>query len=104
MSLVDILTGVVKAAKEGNLRSKNAWFGYVRKFFSFAVVILANIIDQIANLGGALVFSTVLFYIANEGLSILENLAQMGVKIPSFIKDRLQVIEKDTEDKNGGNE
>ncbi|MGW7627132.1 phage holin family protein, partial [Bacillus subtilis] len=43
---------------------------------------------------------TVLFYIANEGLSITENLAQIGVKIPAAITDRLHVIENDNEQTN----
>lgn len=49
------------------------------------------------NLNGVLTFGTVLFYIANEGLSITENLAQIGVKIPSTITDRLQTIENEKE-------
>ncbi|MCY7961372.1 MULTISPECIES: holin family protein [Bacillus] len=97
LSFIDVFTGVVKAVKDKSLRSRNAWFGYVRKFMSFVVVILANIVDQICNLNGVLVFGTVLFYIANEGLSIVENLAQMGVKVPGFIKDKLQVIEEDSQ-------
>jgi toxin secretion/phage lysis holin len=93
LSVGDILTGVIKAWKEKRLRSREAWFGYVRKMLSFLVVIVANVIDQILGLNGVLTFGTVLFYIANEGLSIAENLAQIGVKIPKAITDRLQVIE-----------
>lgn len=40
------------------------------------------------------------FYIANEGLSITENLAQIGVKIPAAITDRLHVIENDNDQTN----
>ncbi|MDM5217027.1 holin family protein [Bacillus sp. PW192] len=92
-SIIDVLTGVIKAWKFKNLRSRSAWFGYVRKMLSFLVIIVANIVDKILNLNGVLTFGTVLFYIANEGLSITENLAQIGVKIPGFITDRLHVIE-----------
>ncbi|MEC3639751.1 phage holin family protein [Bacillus halotolerans] len=97
LNIIDILTGVVKAWKFKELRSRSAWFGYVRKMLSFLVVIVANIIDTILNLNGVLTFGTVLFYIANEGLSITENLAQIGVKIPAAITDRLHVIEEDNE-------
>ncbi|MGW7627309.1 phage holin family protein, partial [Bacillus subtilis] len=79
LNIIDILTGVVKAWKFKELRSRSAWFGYVRKMLSFLVVIVANIVDTILNLNGVLTFGTVLFYIANEGLSITENLAQIGV-------------------------
>ncbi|MCY8310594.1 holin family protein [Bacillus vallismortis] len=100
LSILDVITGVIKAWKFKKLRSRSAWFGYVRKMLSFSVVIVANIIDTILNLNGVLTFGTVLFYIANEGLSITENLAQIGVKIPVAITDRLHVIENDNEQTN----
>ncbi|MBE7958726.1 phage holin family protein [Bacillus amyloliquefaciens] len=97
LSILDVITGIIKAWKMKQLRSRSAWFGYVRKMLSFMVVIVANIIDTITNLNGVLTFGTVLFYIANEGLSITENLAQIGVKIPPVITDRLHVIESDND-------
>nr|MDH3076433.1 phage holin family protein [Bacillus velezensis] len=99
LSILDVITGIIKAWKMKRLRSRSAWFGYVRKMLSFMVVIVANIIDTITNLNGVLTFGTVLFYIANEGLSITENLAQIGVKIPAVITDRLHVIESDNDQK-----
>ncbi|MBG9768704.1 phage holin family protein [Bacillus vallismortis] len=104
ISIIDILTGVIKAWKFKKLRSRSAWFGYVRKILTFLVVIVANIIDTILNLNGVLTFGTVLFYIANEGLSITENLAQIGVKIPAAITDRLHAIENDNEQTNENDE
>ncbi|MCP6683263.1 phage holin family protein [Bacillus nakamurai] len=99
LSILDVITGIIKAWKMKQLRSRSAWFGYVRKMLSFLVVIVANIIDTITNLNGVLTFGTVLFYIANEGLSITENLAQIGVKIPAVITERLHVIESDNDQK-----
>ncbi|AWG38320.1 phage holin family protein [Bacillus atrophaeus] len=99
LSILDVITGIIKAWKMKKLRSRSAWFGYVRKMLSFMVVIVANIIDTITNLNGVLTFGTVLFYIANEGLSITENLAQIGVKIPAVITERLHVIESDNDQK-----
>ncbi|AEB64877.1 MULTISPECIES: holin family protein [Bacillus amyloliquefaciens group] len=99
LSILDVITGIIKAWKMKQLRSRSAWFGYVRKMLSFMVVIVANIIDTITNLNGVLTFGTVLFYIANEGLSITENLAQIGVEIPAVITDRLHVIESDNDQK-----
>ncbi|PKJ57793.1 holin [Bacillus sp. SN32] len=97
LSIIDVLTGVIKAWKFKKLRSRSAWFGYVRKLLNFFAVILANVIDTVLNLNGVLTFGTVLFYIANEGLSITENLAQIDVKIPSTITDRLQTMENEKE-------
>ncbi len=97
LMVVDIITGVFKAIKEKRLRSRSALYGYARKVGVFMIIILANIIDVILGLNGAVAFITVLFYIANEGLSIIENLAQIGVKVPSVIADKLHVIQTDAE-------
>ncbi|WP_239674530.1 phage holin family protein [Mangrovibacillus cuniculi] len=101
--LIDIISGVIKAAMQRRLRSRNALYGYARKILIFGVIIMANIIDNMLNLNGTVAFATVLFYIANEGLSILENLAQVGVKVPTVIIDKLHVIQEERKDgdKNG---
>lgn len=92
---VDIVTGILKAIKEKRLRSRAALYGYARKVGVFGVIILANIIDIVLSLNGAVAVCTVLFYIGNEGLSIIENLAQVGVKVPKIIADKLHVINSD---------
>ncbi len=61
LSILDVITSIIKAWKMKQLRSRSAWFGYVRKMLSFMVVIVANIIDTITNLNGVLTFGTVLF-------------------------------------------
>lgn len=93
LMLLDIITGVAKAIKNENLWSRKSLFGYARKVLILVVIILANVIDQILGLQGAVAYATVLFYIANEGLSILENLAQVGVLVPTSIAEKLQSIE-----------
>lgn len=90
---LDIITGILKAIKNKKLRSRTAWFGYVRKIGVFGAIIAANIIDIVLQLNGAIAYATVLFYIANEGLSVVENLAEIGVKVPSVITDKLSVIQ-----------
>src|SRR5690625_4320628 len=70
-------------------------FGYARKIMILVVIILANVVDQILNLNGAVTYATVLFYIANEGLSILENLAEIGVLVPANLAEKLKVIESE---------
>lgn len=90
---LDIITGVFKAIKNENLWSRKSLFGYARKMLVLVVVILANVIDQILGLQGAVTYATVLFYIANEGLSIIENLAVVGVLVPASIAEKLNSIE-----------
>jgi toxin secretion/phage lysis holin len=90
---LDIITGIIKAINQGNLWSRKSLFGYARKILVLIVIITANIIDQVLNLGGTLTFATVLFYIANEGLSIFENMAELGVLVPTNLAEKLKVIE-----------
>ncbi|MED1603062.1 phage holin family protein [Alkalihalophilus marmarensis] len=99
LMLIDVATGIARAIKEQRLRSRTAYFGYARKVGAFGIIIVANIIDIILDLNGAVAIATVLFYISVESLSILENYTQIGGKVPNAIKDSLQVI--DTSKKKG---
>lgn len=95
---LDIATGIGKAIKNKNLWSRKSLFGFSRKIFIFIIIILANIIDQILALNGGLVVLTIFFYIANEGLSIIENCSEMGVLIPKEIAEKLNVIKETKQD------
>lgn len=95
---LDILTGIFKAVKNENLWSRKSLFGYARKLLIFIVIITANIIDQVLSLNGTLTFATVLFYIANEALSIIENMAQLGVLVPQQLAEKLKVIENQSKE------
>ncbi|MEH7341900.1 phage holin family protein [Priestia megaterium] len=97
LMLLDIITGVMKAIKNKRLRSRNALYGYARKIGVYVAIIVANIIDQIFGFNGAVATATVLFYLGNELLSIVENLAQLGVKVPAVITDKLHVIQNEDE-------
>ncbi|MEC5422136.1 phage holin family protein [Virgibacillus sp. C22-A2] len=90
---LDIVTGVFKAWKNQNLWSRKSLFGYARKILVLVVIILANVVDQILGLNGAVTYATVLFYIANEGLSITENLADVGVLVPVGLAEKLKGID-----------
>ncbi|UYT83941.1 phage holin family protein [Priestia megaterium] len=97
LMLLDIITGVMKAIKNKRLRSRNALYGYARKIGVYVAIIVANIIDQAFGFNGAVATATVLFYLGNELLSIVENLAQLGVKVPTAITDKLHVIQNEDE-------
>ena len=98
LMLLDIVTGVLKAIKNKTLRSRTAWYGYARKIGVFVAIIAVNIIDVIMGLGGAVVYTTVLFYIANETLSVVENLSELGVKVPQIVMDKLHVMQNEKGD------
>lgn len=96
---IDILTGWAKAIKNGNLWSTKSVYGASRKVLALFVVVIGNIIDNILNLNGTLVVIIMFYYIATEGLSILENLAEMDVPFPEQIKDKLKVMQESQDNK-----
>lgn len=98
LMLLDIITGIFKAAKNQNLWSRKSLFGYARKLLVLVMIILANVIDQILGMSGAVTYATVLFYIANEGLSIVENMAELGVLVPTNLAEKLKVIDGTSEE------
>ncbi|GLO64763.1 phage holin family protein [Oceanobacillus kimchii] len=90
---LDIITGLFKAWKNQNLWSRKSLFGYSRKVLVLVVIVLANVVDQILGLDGAVAYATVLFYIMNEGISIIENLAEVDVLVPPILAEKLKSIE-----------
>lgn len=96
---IDVITGWAKALKNGNLWSTKSVYGAGRKVLVLFVVIVANIIDNILNLNGTLVVIIMFYYIATEGLSILENLAEMDVPFPEQVKDKLEILKNKSGDK-----
>lgn len=99
LMFIDIVTGLSKAIKKGNLWSKKSMYGIGKKMMIFCIIILANVIDQIMALQNGLLMITVFYYIAHEGLSIVENCAEMDVLVPEQIKDKLKVMEDKNKDK-----
>ena len=93
LMIIDILTGVGKAIMDKSLWSRKSLFGYMRKLLVFAIIIMSNLLDVVMGFGGALVYATVLFYIANELLSVVENAGQLGLPLPPKILEVLQVIQ-----------
>ena len=97
LMVLDIITGIIKAIKDGRLWSRKGLFGYSRKMLIFVIIIVSNVIDLILNMSGGLIMATILFYIANEALSVVENCAAMGVLVPKELAERLEVINKEKE-------
>lgn len=91
---IDVITGWAKALKNGNLWSTKSVYGTGRKLLALFVVIIANIIDNILGLNGVVIIAIMYYYIATEGLSILENLAEMNVPFPEQVKNKLEVLKE----------
>lgn len=101
LAILDYITGVFAAVIEKSLSSGVGFKGIARKLTMFIIVGVAHVID-IELLGGTALLrdAAIFFYIANEGLSILENAIKIGIPIPTFIKEKLQSFQND----NGGRE
>lgn len=93
---IDYATGVLAAARERKLSSETGFWGLVKKVMIFALVGLANILDTHV-LGGtpALRGAVIFFYLANEGLSVLENYARLGLPFPEKLREVLAQMKRD---------
>ncbi|OWR33029.1 holin [Saccharibacillus sp. O23] len=91
--VVDWLTGLAAAWYRGELRSRVGFVGIVRKVAIFAVVGIAHLVDK--GLGNLHMFrdAVVFFYLANELLSVIENMGKMGVPMPDILRNAVHIFE-----------
>lgn len=98
--VLDYVTGVCVAIKDGKLSSTIGAKGISRKVVIFALVALSNIADRyFLSSAGTLEAVTILFYCANEAISILENACKMGIPIPQKLKSVLESFKNKNEEK-----
>ena len=89
----DYITGLMCAFADRNLSSEIGFKGICRKVLIFALVGIANLIDVfILQEVGVLRTAVIFFYLSNEGVSILENSAHLGLPIPQKLKDVLSQL------------
>ena len=93
--VLDYLTGIVRAYINKEVSSAVGLKGIAKKAVIFVVLIVAVLLDRILNTG-TWVFRTLIcyFYIANEGISLLENCAGLGLPIPDKLKDALAQLKE----------
>jgi toxin secretion/phage lysis holin len=95
--VIDYVTGFAAAAVKKTLSSAQGARGIAKKVSILLIVSLGHILDvYIIGKGDYLMTMVILFYIANEGLSILENAVTLGVRVPGKLREvLLQVSDKD---------
>lgn len=97
MVAIDYITGIIKAAVQGKLSSLVGFKGLLKKVAIFLLVAVGVMVDKIIPATNEAVRSAVIFfYIANEGLSILENAGELGLPLPAALKKSLEKM-KDKE-------
>lgn len=91
-----VVAGVFKKSgktENGALESRAGWKGLVRKVFTLVLVAMAHQVDRLMIGGGTFVCDAVVItFVVNEGLSILENTALMGIPYPPKIKEALELL------------
>ena len=101
---IDYLTGIICGlmgkspnTENGGVSSKMAFRGLLKKAMILLVVLLAALLDKAVSMGTGVSFeavagATCLWFIASEGMSVLENAAAMGVPIPKILLQALELF------------
>ena len=94
--LLDYLSGILKAFITKELSSTIGIKGIIKKIAILLLVMLAVLVDRITGESGAVRTLVIYYFVSNEGLSILENLGEAGIPIPSIIKGSLKALKKES--------
>ncbi len=98
--VIDYITGVMCAISDRKLSSAVGFKGICRKVMIFLLVGIANVLDiQVIGTGSVLRTAVIFFYISNEGVSLLENAAHLGLPVPVQIKTVLEQLHNRAENK-----
>ena len=98
--VIDYITGVMCAISDRTLSSEVGFKGICRKVLIFLLVGIAHILDvNVIGSGGVLRTAVIFFYISNEGVSLLENAAHLGLPVPEKIKVVLEKLHDRSESK-----
>ena len=92
-AVVDYITGVMCAINDKKLSSEVGFRGICRKVLIFFLVGVANILDvQVIGTGSVLRTAIIFFYLSNEGVSLVENAAHLGLPVPEKLKAVLEQL------------
>lgn len=98
MMVIDYITGIFKAVCKKTLNSVIGFTGIAKKVLMLSLVALSFIIEQLLKVPFPLREVVIMFFVSNEGLSILENSADSGLPIPKKLRDILKQLTKDEND------
>ena len=104
--VIDYITGIMCAVADKKLSSAVGFKGICKKVLIFALVGLGHILDtRIIGAGSVLRTAVIFFYLSNEGVSLVENAAHLGLPVPKKLKEVLEQLhdraeKEDNDDKN----
>lgn len=102
--VVDYITGISvafvfhksKKTSGGGASSKEGFKGIIKKICMLLLVGLAHEVDVVMGVTHARAM-TIMFFIGNEGLSVLENVGLMGIRYPEFLMKALETLKEDNQ-------
>ena len=97
---LDYITGICKAIYKKKINSAIGLKGIIKKIGYLIIVAIAVILDHITGETGAIRTLVIYFFVANEGISIIENWGAMGLPLPKKIIDLLEQLKNDNDPKN----
>ena len=101
--VIDYITGVMCAISDKTLSSEVGFKGICRKVLIFLLVGIGHIVDaQVIGNGGVMRTAVIFFYLSNEGVSLIENAAHLGLPVPDKLKAVLEQLHDRAE--KGGDE
>lgn len=92
--IIDYITGVASAFYNKQISSKVGYKGIIKKFTYLCVVALAVVIDNLTGQSGLVRSLVIYFFVGNDGISIIENLSEMNIKLPQKLIDALEQIKE----------
>lgn len=92
--IIDYITGVMSAFFNKKVNSRIGLKGILKKVGYLCIVALSVILDTISGETGVIRTLVIYFFVANDGISIIENIAKMGVPMPKKLIDVLEQLKK----------
>lgn len=94
--IIDYITGIMVAVLEKKVSSSIGFKGIFKKVLIFTFVGIGHIVDiYILQNGSAVRTAVIFFYLSNEGLSIVENAAKIGLPVPEKLKKVFTELNKE---------
>lgn len=102
LSIVDFISGLIVAlvfknstkTETGAAQSQVGFKGLAKKVFIYLLIVVAVQVDLVMNAGGAVRSASILGFMANEVLSIIENAGLMGIELPEVIVNAVDILKK----------
>lgn len=92
---LDYITGVMSAIYNKKLNSKIGYKGIIKKASYLLIIALSVILDRLLGQTGSVRTLVIYFFVANDGISILENVAEMNIPLPKKLKELLEQLKKE---------